>query len=584
MRLRPTKLSTRLLLLVLAASMPGLVLLGMDAISRRGAAAEDALRQASRLASQVVATHGSALSSTELLLAGLGALPESEFRDPARCRALSLRLLEIDPRLVNFGAAGPDGEILCSAQPVEPQTTLAGRAWLRQAVELREFVVGDHLVGRIVRRPIAVVAHPRVRDDSVTMVLFASIDLAALTELAASSALPPSSTLTIVDSDGLVLARYPDPEPWVGRRLPDDPMVQEMLAGTESVAAPGFDGIERFYAFRALPRANGNTTRVAVGIPRSATLAEANAALRRSLLTLAFAALIALVLSNVTAERLILRRTEALVRAADRLGAGDLGARSGLTHGPGEFGRLAHAFDAMAATVEIQTEELQHSREELRLLARRTEDEVERERQRISRTVHDELGQAITALKIDASWLEKRLGMKNPAVTERFAAIGRMLDHTSKTVRRIATELRPSVLDDLGLDAAVEWQVNEFCRRTGIAGDISLRIERNGLEPAVTTALFRILQEALTNVARHAAATRVAVRLTETADRAVLEVRDDGRGLPASRQAAEPSLGLLGMRERAQALGGQVVVQGVEPHGTLVRAEIPLDGNGDAAP
>ncbi|MGH7506947.1 MAG: ATP-binding protein [Longimicrobiales bacterium] len=584
MRLRPTKISTRLLLLVLAASMPGFVLLAVDAILRRRAAEENALARASQLVSVITATHESALASTELLLAGLSALPQPGPDEPAACEAFTRKVIAIDSRLANLGAVSPDGDILCSAHPVPPGTTVAGRRWLEEAVRTRSFVVGEHLVGRIVRRPISVVSHPLVRGDSVTAVLFASIDLGASTRLAARSALPAATTLTIIDETGFVLARYPDPTPWVGRRFADEPLVRAMRAGAGTIEERGIDGVPRFYAFEPLAGTGANRAGVAVGIPRAVALAEANGALLRSVVGLLTAALLALGLSNFTAERLILRRTEALVEATDRLRSGDLRARSGLRTGPDDFGRLAGAFDAMADTVEAQTAELQRSRADLRLLARRTEEQVERERRRIARTVHDELGQAVTALKMDTTWISRRVDLSDAAMAERIDEMTRLLDDTSRTIRRIATQLRPSILDDLGLDAAVEWQVLEFSRRTGIRGEVVLRVERNGLDAAVTTALFRILQEALTNVSRHAHASRVVVQLTETADATVLEVRDDGRGLPDENGQREPSLGVLGMKERAQALGGDVVVRNAEPRGTIVRAEIPLPSNGANTP
>jgi signal transduction histidine kinase len=154
-----------------------------------------------------------------------------------------------------------------------------------------------------------------------------------------------------------------------------------------------------------------------------------------------------------------------------------------------------------------------------------------------------------------------------------------LLDSTSRTVRQIATELRPAVLDDLGLDAAVEWQVQEFSRRTRIASDVRLLTNGSDPPPEVATALFRILQEALTNVARHAQASRVEVTLSGSAEHAVLEVRDDGVGLPPSQPGGPPSLGLLSMRERAQVLGGSVSVGPAGPRGTVVRADIPLQAH-----
>jgi signal transduction histidine kinase len=413
--------------------------------------------------------------------------------------------------------------------------------------------------------------------------LAGSIDLSSLTATMGSAPLPSGTVLTLIDSAGTVLARHPDPDAWVGRDVRDEPLARAALAnGSRSARVHGLDGVERFYAFQPLPELAATDALLAVGIPMSRALTRAKQTLWRSMVALLLVLSLALVLSRITASRLILKPTEILVNAADRLRAGDLTARTGIPlHREG--GRLAAAFDAMAARMEEQTAELERSRAELRLLARRTEEQVERERRRIARAVHDDLGQALTALRLDTNWLAQRLNGEDPAVREHLRAMQELLDTTSTSVRRISTELRPSVLDDLGLDAAVEWQTQDFARRTGIRSETHLHTRRAKLPDAVSIALFRILQEALTNVVRHADASRVAISLIEETDRVVLEVTDDGVGIARRADERQPSLGLLGMRERAEALGGSFTVENTSPRGTTVRAEIPLDDSAQDA-
>jgi signal transduction histidine kinase len=572
---------------VLAASIPALLLLGTTAFSQRRSSIEAAHARALEWAALLAASHARTLASARVTLGALAALPAGAFADPAECASRLGSLLSRDAQLVNLGVASPDGRVLCSAVPVPDSVSMADRRWLRQAVATRAFVQGEHRIGGIVGRPIAVAAHPLVAGDSVAAVLFASIDLAGVAELADAVPLPASTTLMVIGPEGTILLRHPDPDGWSGRRVDEAPLARAVASGASSAAVRGVDGVARFYAFLPLTGSAEGRAVLAVGIARSATLAEANRAARRIVVALLLATLLALVASRITAERLILDRTEPLVGAADRMRSGDLGARSGLAPREDELGRLAGAFDSMAETVQRQTGELEQSQRELRLLTRRTEDQVERERRRIAHAVHDELGQALTALKLDTTWLRDRIDGDDAAIARHLASMQELLDNTSRTVRRIATELRPAVLDDLGLDAAVEWQVQEFARRTGIAGDVRLHLD--GVEPPteVGTALFRILQEALTNVARHAQARRVEVTLAESAHGALLEVRDDGVGLPKTPPPNRPSLGLLSMRERAQVLGGTVSISAASPRGTLVRAEIPLPvrtSPGDASP
>jgi signal transduction histidine kinase len=145
-----------------------------------------------------------------------------------------------------------------------------------------------------------------------------------------------------------------------------------------------------------------------------------------------------------------------------------------------------------------------------------------------------------------------------------------------KTVRRIATELRPGMLDDLGLAASIEWQARDFEKRTGIVCEVSVPAEDLTLARAQSVALFRIFQEALTNVTRHANAQHIEVELTATPDEVTLQVHDDGRGIQAHEIAGLHSLGLLGMRERAKRLNGSFDIQGAPGNGTMLRVSIPV--------
>ena len=219
-------------------------------------------------------------------------------------------------------------------------------------------------------------------------------------------------------------------------------------------------------------------------------------------------------------------------------------------------------------------QELRASSEQLRNLAARLVSVREEEQTRISREVHDELGQSLTAVKMDLAWLASRLPRTNSQMLERIRSTRKLAARVIQTVRRISTELRPDVLD-LGLAAAVEWQAQEFQARTGIQCTVRLP-SQEGFAPDTSTALFRIFQETLTNVARHAKATRVEVVLQKQRDRLVLLIRDNGRGFDSTNPALTKSLGLLGMRERAAILGGAVTISSALGKGTTVTAWIPL--------
>jgi PAS domain S-box-containing protein len=221
-------------------------------------------------------------------------------------------------------------------------------------------------------------------------------------------------------------------------------------------------------------------------------------------------------------------------------------------------------------------EQLKSFNERLRALSARLQCVREEEGTRIAREIHDELGGALTGLKMDVSWLSKRLPERaGEAAQHKLKSMSELIDETIQKVRSIATELRPSMLDDLGLAAAIEWQAREFQRRTEIECEIKTLQEEISLSSEKSTAVFRIFQEILTNIMRHAGATRVEICMEQSDGDLILKVSDNGRGIKESDISETKSLGLLGMRERAIVFGGQVEIKGAEGKGTTVMVSIP---------
>ena len=230
--------------------------------------------------------------------------------------------------------------------------------------------------------------------------------------------------------------------------------------------------------------------------------------------------------------------------------------------------------------------QLRDSREQLRALAAYLQSVREEERTHIAREVHDELGQTLTGLKMDLAWLDKKMTEVSGnddlrQFEERLKELPGRVDAIIGTVRKIATELRPPVLDDLGLEAAIEWQIQEFEKRTGIKCRFTGSPKHIDLDPARSTAVFRIFQETLTNVLRHAEASQVNIQLREEGDKLILEVQDNGRGMTGRELSGTRSLGLLGMRERATMLDGEVNIIGRQGKGTTVGLRIPLHRPGE---
>ena len=220
-------------------------------------------------------------------------------------------------------------------------------------------------------------------------------------------------------------------------------------------------------------------------------------------------------------------------------------------------------------------EQLRASRAALRSLATREQDIRESERTRIAREIHDSLGQALTALKLQLAAAQDAAMKEAPALGSRLHETAGMVDDLVKSVRRIASDLRPPILDQLGLPAAVEWLAQDFSRRTGIRCKATILPTQEHIIDELATALFRIVQEALTNVLRHAGATRVNIELGMKGGCVALEINDDGTGITEANTIGPGSLGILGMRERASALGGVVEVTPRAGGGTRVAAWFP---------
>ena len=218
---------------------------------------------------------------------------------------------------------------------------------------------------------------------------------------------------------------------------------------------------------------------------------------------------------------------------------------------------------------------LQRSLEQVRALAARVESVREEERTRLARQIHDDLGQAWTGIKMDVSSLLHHPPVRRQERARRRQAILALIDDAIDSIRKMATELRPGILDDLGLAAAVEWAAEEFAARTGTKCALELPRGDLAIDSEAATALFRILQEALSNIARHAEATQFSVRLAESEGGICLEVRDDGKGFNEAQLAPGRSLGFLGMRERALLLGGQLTIRSSPGEGAAVTVCIP---------
>jgi PAS domain S-box-containing protein len=223
-------------------------------------------------------------------------------------------------------------------------------------------------------------------------------------------------------------------------------------------------------------------------------------------------------------------------------------------------------------------EDMDRMNTQLRSLSNYMQTMSEMERTSIAREIHDVLGQQMTALKYDIAWLKKRKGSDNE-INDRVESMNHLVDETMVSIRKVSSELRPKILDDLGLNAAIEWFVTQFEKNTGIKCIVDSELEDMVFEKPVSITIYRILQEALTNVARHSKASRVEIYARVEAGRIVLEICDNGKGITPAEMKKPTSYGLLGMTERAKMIGGEVMIQGKPDKGTRVILLLPVTTN-----
>jgi signal transduction histidine kinase len=383
----------RLILLVLPAVLPALGLTLYTGLEQRRLAAEAAQQDALRLARSAAQEQELLIQGTYHLLVALAQLPLAGGDDPAACNAFFLDLLDQYQGYSGFTVARPNGDVFCSAPALAEPVNLADRPWFERLAQTRDFVVGDYLVGRVSGKAVMVCAFPVLgADGQLQAIVTAGLDLAWLSELVAQAQLPEGTTLTVIDHNGTVLARHPDPGRWVGQTLPEAAVVRAILtkAGEGTVQAQGLDGVSRLYAFAPLGDGVETGAFVAVGIHSTIAFADAEGALVRNLALLGLAALLALSAAWVGGNLLITRPVQALLRTTEQLATGDLSTRAKLHHGIGELRQLASTLDQMVEALEQRVAERKRAEEALKGYSERLEQMVE-ERTKELREAQDRL-------------------------------------------------------------------------------------------------------------------------------------------------------------------------------------------------
>ncbi|MGK2858330.1 MAG: histidine kinase [Thermoanaerobaculia bacterium] len=559
----------RLFVLVLAVAVPLLALLTWgfaEEVEREHRDARDiALRIARSYANEVTI----AVDRSRALLARMAQRPRIRDAGAGECDSL-FAIADFFPQYPNLLLYDREGRLICSANP-QPRDVGAS-----DAAELEIARLQATSGGRLPLDPffvhtghawliVSFLAIGSESDVSGFLALVEYFDMDA-------SSFPPGTVLTIADAEGRVFARSGNGGEWIGKLIGDSDLGKLAISSDEGRSeARGIDGELRQYGFT---RVQGTGWRVFVGVPTGVAMASVRSLLIRGLV----AGFVVLVLVGILAVRIsatVEGPLERLAETVERTRDEGFGART-LAAGPREIAVLGDAFNRMVERRASAEAALIESQRELEALSRRLLDVQEEERRRIAREIHDQLGQLLTALKMDIGGLIRSLGERSAEQEAMGARIHQALDETITSVRRLASELRPAALDDFGLVAAIQSDVRAFEERTGIECELSTPDGPLPIDPDSEAVVYRIVQEAMTNVARHSNASRVEIRIRIRSDDILVEVRDDGLGFRAGEPRERQALGIAFMRERARGIAGELEVEGVEGKGTIVSLRLPL--------
>lgn len=582
-------LKARLYFLALAPLIPAFLLILYGAVEQKNSAVQLILNNANHLANKAADREAQLLEDVHLHLRTTSDLYLRYRNGPlaAELGSFLAALRRNMPGYRNLGVVGLDGKLRISAEPLPAGADYSDRHWFKRVLAFEGMAMGDYHLDRPEGGGVVVIAEPVVASPrEVTAVVFAELEVSWLNRslFGPDPELPSGARLIQIDPRGSALSFEAEEGSWSPTSKVTDAVARNILSqGRGVVEGKDAEGVARIYAFASIAGPlKSRRLSVTLSIPRQQAFARANRVLIRNLILLGIVTAVVVLTARWLGELFVLRRVNVMLDTARRLTSGDLSARIAAGEGTDELSRLAGVFDEMAATIERRMkqeretrERIHRSREQLRQLALHLQEIREEERTRIAREMHDHFGQSLSVLKMDLSWLKKRLPAEPPDLHDKLGAMASVIDSTLHMVHAVCAELRPVILDDFGLAAAIEWQAEEFRGHTGIECEVHVPDAEIDLNKDQSTAMFRIFQEALTNVVRHAQATRVTVRLEREDHRVVLVVEDNGRGIMPEEIESNRSFGVIGIRERLYPWSGEVRFAGYPGKGTRVEVSLP---------
>jgi signal transduction histidine kinase len=573
----------RLVMLACLATLPAVLFAFYIANNERSAALQRMEEDARHIVSLISREHYYQLAGAKSLLMWLSENLSQQRYDTQNITSSNLlpAVLAGYPQLANIAILTPKGDVVSSAYPLPAPVNMRDYEAIRRALNSREIETGAYVIGPIVQRPILHLAYAvRDRAGSARWIVFVAVDLEWLGRMTSQADLPAEHILLIVDREGRVLASSAKP---VGAAIPVGTLVPELAEDHRqgrTMMNIRIGTIVQPLAIAQMENIPG--VLIASGVPYEKVLRKANAVFFRMIALLLLLTLCTVFFVMIFEEVALIRYLRVLSRTLRRFGQGDFSVRAAIPYGEGEFQEMATTFNAMAETIALRHRELRKAHDQLNVLARHLQLARESEAQRIARDLHDEAGQVLTSLKIDLAGLQKNCrlcqarGATGKTVESDIMVMSKKIDGMIGFIRRISSDLRPPVLDKMGLAVAIEMLARDVEKNSDLAIDTKISgIDQLPLDWLVSTALYRIVQEALTNVLRHAQAKLVGIDLHRTTDRIALIVKDDGKGIDRDTGKRE-ALGIIGMRERAHLVGGTFSIESPAGGGTTISVEIPV--------
>ncbi len=424
-KFRLISLRSRLMLLVALAITPLAAMTVINGVREREHAIRVSEENLQRLTRLAAANEAQSIQSARQILVDLSSVPEL-LGPKARCSALLADVLERNAGYVNFGFIQPNGDVTCSGVPMTRPVNLRDRSHFQRAVAERRFIAGDYVFGRVIRKHTINLTYPVIdRQGAVRGVVFAAVDLADLDTYINEISLPPGSVLSTTDARGQLISRRPDPERWLGTRIPEVMRAGIAHPGASALLIRGDDGIERLHAFARVGPPQLTDYTVSIGVPVEAITSAAQRDQVMSLVALACTTILALLAAWLAGDVLIVQRVRKLMETARSIAAGKLEARSGIEYGREEIGNLARALDEMAAALQKKEAARSQAERELRAADQR-KDEF------LAMLAH-ELRNPLAPISTGAHLL-KLLHSDDAQITQTCAIIARQVEHMTSLV------------------------------------------------------------------------------------------------------------------------------------------------------